>query len=47
MICPYGRCTMVNLCKGSHCVRYALEEDGWKRKANGDIERKEPPKVKT
>jgi len=27
--CPYGRCTMVNLCKGNHCVRQALERDGW------------------
>lgn len=24
-VCPYGRCTMVNLCKGSHCVREELE----------------------
>jgi hypothetical protein len=24
-ICSYGRCTMVNLCKGDHCVRAEME----------------------
>lgn len=38
--CPYGQCTMRNLCK-SHCVRKALERDGWERTEKGDIQRKE------
>jgi hypothetical protein len=42
-ICPYGRCTMVNLCKGSHCVRKALEDAGWDRKPDGDIEQRTKP----
>lgn len=47
MICPYGRCTMVNLCKGSHCVRSALEKDGWKRDADGQLERSEHDPCRT
>ncbi len=26
--CQYDRCRMVNLCK-RHCVRKAMENDGW------------------
>lgn len=39
--CPYGQCSMRNLCKGSHCVREALEKDGWKRKEDGSLEQTE------
>jgi hypothetical protein len=35
--CPYGRCTMVNLCKGEHCVRMALELDGWVKDKDGRL----------
>lgn len=38
--CPYGSCTMRNLCKGAHCVRQALERDGWTVK-NGQLENEE------
>lgn len=40
--CPYGVCRMRNLCKGSHCVRKALEEDGWDRQPDGTIKEREP-----
>jgi hypothetical protein len=38
-VCPYGQCTMRNLCKGTHCVRAALEKDGWQRMPDGTIEK--------
>jgi hypothetical protein len=36
--CPYGQCTMVNLCK-THCVRQALERDGWTRGPDGSLQK--------
>lgn len=46
--CPYGSCTMMNLCKGDHCVRQALEDDGYVRTERGTIEKAidQPAKVK-
>ena len=38
-ICPYGKCRMVNLCKGDHCVRAALERDGYMPADDGHLER--------
>src|ERR1700721_792270 len=38
---PYGRCAMVNLCKGDHCVHEALERDGWIPDGDGGIKKKE------
>ena len=35
--CIYGRCKMVNLCKGSHCVGAALDADGYKVDGFGNI----------
>lgn len=40
--CPYGQCSMVNLCKDDHCVRLALDIDGWVRERDGQIARKPP-----
>lgn len=34
---------MRNLCKGDHCVRAALEKDGYIRKDDGTLERIKPP----
>lgn len=31
---------MRNLCKGSHCVRRALEADRWELGADGQLERR-------
>ncbi len=43
MTCPYGQCRMRNLCH-THCVRAALEEDGWYLGADGQLyEHKEEP----
>jgi hypothetical protein len=36
--CPYGECTMRNLCKYGYCVRANLEQDGWIRKDDGTLE---------
>lgn len=40
MSCPYGECRMRNLCRG-HCVRKALERDGWDLQPDGDIKKRE------
>ena len=37
--CPYVTCRMRNLCKGSHCVRQALEKDGYRLTEDGTLER--------
>lgn len=34
--CPYGQCTMLNLCR-DHCVRQAMEADGWVRGPDGQL----------
>jgi hypothetical protein len=34
---------MVNLCKDDHCVRLALEIDGWVRERDGQIVRSPKP----
>jgi hypothetical protein len=39
--CPYGQCTMVNLCKGNHCVRKALDDAGWIKGEDGQLTKKE------
>ncbi len=44
MSCPYGKCTMVNLCKSGYCVRAALESDGWVKTADGQLARKDEKK---
>lgn len=38
MTCPYGECRMVNLCR-NHCVRKALEDNGWRLNTQGDLEK--------
>lgn len=38
--CPYGKCRMVNLCKGNHCVREAMEKDGWVLDKDGQFKEK-------
>jgi len=46
--CPYGQCTMRNLCKRGYCVRKALEDDGWKRTEDGQLDRRmdeKPPQA--
>jgi hypothetical protein len=43
--CPYGRCTMVNLCKGDHCVRAELEKAGWTTGPDGQMQRKVEQKL--
>jgi len=40
--CIYGRCKMVNLCKGSHCVGSGLDADGYKIDGFGNIVEKTP-----
>lgn len=35
--CIYGRCKMMNLCKGSHCVGVGLDADGYKIDGFGNI----------
>lgn len=41
MNCPYGQCRMRNLCR-SHCVRQALEKDGWDLQPDGDLKARQP-----
>jgi hypothetical protein len=35
---------MVNLCKFGHCVRAALEQDGWVKDKDGELVRKDEKK---
>jgi len=42
--CPYGKCRCVNLCK-RHCVRKAMDEDGWDLIEGQFVKREPPPKA--
>lgn len=39
ILCPYGQCRMRNLCRGDHCVRGALEKDGYRLLHDGTLEK--------
>ena len=42
--CPYGECRMRNLCKYGHCVRSALEKDGYDLQPDGALKERAPMK---